>query len=75
MVSGVHCQFTLNRFNSDTAHAVIHERSDMVKSCKACGGTGDKWDEQEDDWADPLEECPECDGTGEDLGDEYPVAE
>jgi DNA-binding CsgD family transcriptional regulator len=37
----------------------------MINLCPACGGTGDRYDEQTDSWADPRANCPDCGGTGE----------
>lgn len=32
--------------------------------CQTCGGTGEKFDKETDDWAKPIENCPKCKGTG-----------
>jgi hypothetical protein len=32
--------------------------------CEICEGTGEIWDEDEDDFV----ECPECDGSGYEAG-------
>lgn len=40
----------------------------MIKTCVACGGTGDRFDEERGDWADPREDCPGCAGRGETAG-------
>jgi DnaJ-class molecular chaperone len=42
----------------------------MEDSCKSCGGTGDKFDKEKNDWVYPWEKCPDCRGTGERLEDE-----
>jgi DnaJ-class molecular chaperone len=34
-------------------------------SCDGCGGTGDKFDSEVNDWVYPWEDCPKCDGSGE----------
>ncbi len=33
--------------------------------CKACGGTGDQWDEETDYWVIPMTKCLNCNGWGE----------
>lgn len=37
----------------------------MIKTCGACGGTGDRFDDELDDWATPRQPCPSCAGVGE----------
>lgn len=37
----------------------------MINLCALCGGTGDRYDEAIEDWADPREDCPRCAGRGE----------
>jgi hypothetical protein len=33
--------------------------------CLSCGGTGDKYDTTEQDWAEPRDDCMCCNGYGE----------
>ena len=40
-----------------------------MNPCTHCGGTGDKFDDETQDWADPWEDCDGCNGTGEVDGD------
>ncbi len=41
----------------------------MNRPCTGCGGTGDKFDREKDDWV-PGETCPKCGGTGEEPEEE-----
>lgn len=34
-------------------------------TCLACGGTGDQFDNDTNDWAEPLTKCMYCNGWGE----------
>lgn len=36
-----------------------------MANCKRCGGTGDAWDDETNDWTDPPERCGPCKGWGE----------
>lgn len=38
----------------------------MSPYCGACGGSGDAWDKEHDDWAKPRRNCEQCNGDGRD---------
>lgn len=44
--------------------AVTPKRYDF-RQCSTCGGTGDQWDSDTDDWAIPMTACTCCEGWGE----------
>jgi len=37
------------------------------QTCSACGGTGDRFDRDANDWVTPREDCPECAPATPDL--------
>lgn len=39
--------------------------ADSPSMCLSCGGTGDAWDDELNDWANPPFPCPACTGWGE----------
>lgn len=41
------------------------ERANLISICNKCGGSGDRFDAELDDWVSPTEPCPDCEGTGE----------
>jgi len=36
----------------------------MEVACLNCGGTGEAYDFEKDDWVSPIEDCHICKGTG-----------